>query len=64
MTYEEIQVGERVWIKTESTRYQEAGTVKAKEIVTVAGKPRERVWIDTDRRGRRVCVPSVLDRPM
>lgn len=61
MTYDEIQVGQRVKITLPTSRYNATGTVKAKEVVAVAGKRRECVYVDTDiSKARRLCAPSVL----
>lgn len=60
MDYDEITVGQRVEIVTTSHRFRDKGTVRAKEIVDVAGRPTERVYIDADSGRRRMIHPSIL----
>lgn len=62
MTYEEIEVGMEIKINVPNPKHRTTGTVKAKEIQTVAGKEKQVIYIDTERFGRRLCHPSVLER--
>jgi hypothetical protein len=62
MTYEEIEPGMRVRINVTNPKHRDIGTVKDKEIVTIVGVDRERIYVDTDNHGRKLCVPSVLER--
>jgi 5S rRNA maturation endonuclease (ribonuclease M5) len=60
MLYDEIKEGMAVRIVVPTPRNCGHGVVKAKEIQTVAGKRKEVIFVDDDRRGRRLCAPSVL----
>ena len=60
MEYDEIEKGMSVRIEVPTPKFCTNGTVKDKEISTVGGKPVERVYVDTEDRGRRICHPSVL----
>jgi hypothetical protein len=62
MTYEEIEPGMGVRIAVSNPKHRETGVVKDKAIERIAGKDRERIYVDTKHGGRRVCVPSVLER--
>ena len=64
MTYDEIEEGMEVQILPNhpNRKFRRQGTVKAKEIQTVAGKRKEVIYVDTDQGGRRLCAPSVLER--
>jgi hypothetical protein len=61
MTYEEIEVGQKVFINVKPKKYQGNGVVAGKEVQTVKGRPIENIYVDDERRGRRVCAPSVLE---
>jgi hypothetical protein len=61
MTYEQIKPGQQVRIVVPTPKFCADGVVKAKERVTIAGKPREQVYVDPARGGRRICDPSVLE---
>ena len=61
MTYDEIQKDQRVRISRVRKKFQTNGTVVSKEIIKIAGRDVERVYVDTDDRGRRLCAPSVLE---
>jgi len=62
VTYEEIEPGQRVRIVVPMQKFRVLGTVKAKEIVKTGGHDVERVYVDDDRGGRRLCAPSVLTK--
>ena len=64
MTYEEIEVGQHVLIlpNHENKKRRGEGTVIAKEIDEIGGKPKEVVYINTiNPTGRKRCHPSVLE---
>jgi hypothetical protein len=66
MTYDEVEVGQRVTLPggrtvTGRERPREAGVVVAAEVLDGPVGPREVVYVNTDKRGRRLCAPSVLE---
>jgi hypothetical protein len=60
MTYDEVEVGQTVRIMTPTPKHRQNGVVIDKQIVNIGGGEVERVYINTENGGRRVCAPSVL----
>jgi hypothetical protein len=58
VTYDEIEPGQRVRIRVGKRPAE--GIVVNKQVLLIRSARHERVWVDTDR-GRRICVPSVLE---
>lgn len=61
MTYDEVEVGQKVQINTAAPKYRAKGTVVSKHIQRIAGEKREVVIVDDTRGSRRVCAPRVLE---
>lgn len=61
MTFDEIENGQRVNIITRNPKYRATGTVVNKEIIQFPNRTVERVYVDTDRKHRRLCSPTVLE---
>jgi hypothetical protein len=62
MDYDKIEKGMEVRIVVPNPKFCRNGIVADKQIVTYGDKEVERVYVDTEDRGRRLCAPSVLEQ--